>query len=126
MRLRLILLTCLSAATTLATPASAQGVSDLAERVKAGEGWGTTAVTRGEITTCWATLTVMRDHVAGHGRGALPAHYTTANLDRRVADWSKAMDAAFADHPEYRKEDADQAVARGSTGHRRSRHGGAR
>jgi len=111
MRLRLILLLILVATATVSTRASAQGGTDLAERVKAGESWGTTALTRNEITACWATLTVLRAHVATSGRGSFPANYTTANLDRRVAEWSKAMDVAFAHNPDYRKEDADQAVA---------------
>jgi TPR repeat protein len=89
-------LAVLAAASALSM--SAQDV-DLASLVKKGEGWGTKAITTKEVTQCWATWTALREHVAARGRGSLPADYTPANLDRRIADWNGAMTAAFADYP---------------------------
>lgn len=96
---------------SLAAPASAQDGTDMAARVKAGQGWGTTAVTTGEIAACWATVTALGEHIAASGRGTFPVDYTPAALGRRAAEWDKAMRVAFARNPDDLKPQADAAHA---------------
>ncbi len=102
MKLAVILCAGTACLLVAATPLAAQDTGDLAARVKKGEGWGTSAVTSGEVADCWATWTALREHVAQNGRGSLPADYTVANLDSRIADWDRAMAAAFEDYPDER------------------------
>ena len=84
--------------------------SDFAALVKEGEGWGTSAVTSSEIMRCWATWSVVREHVAANGRSTFPADYTLPNLDARIADWERAVSAAYAQDPAYyRTNDAKAA-----------------
>ncbi|MES2442916.1 MAG: tetratricopeptide repeat protein [Pseudomonadota bacterium] len=87
-----------------------QDASDLAALVKKGEGWGTTAVTSSEVLRCWATWTALRDYIARNGRGSFPADYTVANLDRRIADWNRAVIAAYAAYPGERAPDSREAL----------------
>ncbi len=84
-----------SALAASSLPAAAQAQGDLAARVKAGESWGTSAVSTGEIAACWATWIALRDHIAANGLGGFPADYDVATLDKRIAEWNRAMDVAF-------------------------------
>lgn len=87
--------------------------ADLAAMVKKGEGWGTTPITQSEQMRCWATWSFLRDHIAANGRSSFPADYTVANLDRRIADWDRALTAAYAEDPAYyRKNDAEKAFGK--------------
>ena len=85
--------------------------ANLASLVAKGEGWGTSAITSSEIMRCWATWSFIREQVAANGRTSFPADYSVANLDRRVADWDRAVTAAYAeDPPYYRTNDAKKAA----------------
>ncbi|RYD49740.1 MAG: sel1 repeat family protein, partial [Sphingomonadales bacterium] len=103
-------LLALAALSTASAIPAAQDRNDLASRVKAGEGWGTSAITTGEITACWATWKALREHVAQNGQGSFPPDYTVANLDWRVADWTRALERAFAQRPEDRVPESNQEL----------------
>jgi hypothetical protein len=64
---------------------------DLAQAVKKGEQSTTSAVTTGEMAQCWATWVAIRERIAAKGRETWPADYTLKALDKRIADWRKAM-----------------------------------
>jgi hypothetical protein len=99
------------ASTALAAGWAPLHAQDLAARIKAGEGYGTSAVTSGEIADCWATWSALREHISAKGRGGFPEDYSLANLDIRIAEWSRAMDAAFEDYPDERVPRGNQALA---------------
>jgi TPR repeat protein len=98
----------LAAASALVT--FPQDASDLAALVKKGEGWGTTAVTSSEVMRCWATWSALREYIARNGRGSFPADYTPANLDRRIADWNRAVTTAYAQYPNEKAPDSRAAL----------------